>query len=54
MLGRWSSDCYKQYIRCPRAVIESVPQTLAQVNSINCAPWNPEEHRAEVQAGMQL
>ena len=32
VLGRWSSNCYQQYIRTPKEVIDSVPQLLAQTS----------------------
>ena len=29
-LGRWSSDCYERYVRCPQALIFEVPQKLVR------------------------
>lgn len=30
VLGRWSSNCYQQYIRTPKVVIDNVPRLLAK------------------------
>ena len=32
-LGRWSSNCFEQYIRTPRAIVDSVPLRLSGVKS---------------------
>ena len=32
VLGRWSSNCYQQYIRTPKEVIDNVPRLLAQTS----------------------
>ena len=34
VLGRWSSDCYKRYIRTPKCTILEVPRLLT-----NTSPW---------------
>ena len=32
VLGRWSSDCYKRYIRTPKCTILEVPRLLANTS----------------------
>ena len=31
VLGRWSSDCFEQYIKTPPSVLAQVPQTLTEL-----------------------
>jgi len=43
-LGRWSSDAYLTYVRCPQEVIQSYPSILARANVNHLQPWIPDEH----------
>ena len=40
-MGRWSSDAYQTYIRCPTSVLQSIPQLLAQTDAAQQPPWYP-------------
>ncbi len=46
-LGRWASDCYKRYIECPEAVLLPVASSLAAVEQVTLASWNPESMEAQ-------
>ena len=39
-LGRWSSNAYQSYIRCPIAITSSVPKLLAKTDAANQPTWN--------------
>ena len=42
-LGRWSSNCYKDYIRIPTATLQKVSQSLAtQIDNIPTTPFDPD------------
>ena len=41
-LGRWSSDAYLTYVRCPHTVIASVSRILSSASVTNCPTWNPD------------
>ncbi|KAL9964522.1 hypothetical protein ACROYT_G028176 [Oculina patagonica] len=40
-LGRWSSNCYTQYIRTPASILQSVPAQLATTQSSPLQSWDP-------------
>ncbi|XP_078354436.1 uncharacterized protein LOC144639048 [Oculina patagonica] len=40
-LGRWSSNCYTQYIRTPASILQSVPAQLATTHSSPLHSWDP-------------
>ena len=41
-LGRWHSDAYLTYLRCPDSVLSSVPQVLASTDASHPPPWDPD------------
>ena len=41
-LGRWHSDAYLTYIRCPDSVFSVVPQMLAKTDADHQPPWDPD------------
>ena len=47
-LGRWSSDCYKNYIHCPSTTIENVPRQLARANTTAAPVWNPDKGSSSI------
>ena len=40
-LGRWSSNCYTQYIRTPASILQTVPAKLATTHSTPQQSWDP-------------
>ena len=40
-LGRWSSNCYTQYIRTPASILHAVPAQLAATHSTPLQAWDP-------------
>ena len=40
-LGRWSSNCYTQYIRTPASILHTVPAQLAATHSTPLQAWDP-------------
>ena len=40
-LGRWSSNCYTQYIRTPASIFQSVPAQLAATDNTPLQSWDP-------------
>ena len=40
-LGRWSSNCYTQYIRTPASLLQTVPAKLAATHSTPLQSWDP-------------
>lgn len=40
-LGRWSSNCYTQYIRTPASILQAVPAQLAATHSTPLQAWDP-------------
>ena len=40
-LGRWNSDAYLTYIRCPNTVLSAVPHKLANTDATNQPSWDP-------------
>ena len=47
-LGRWSSDCYKNYIHCLSTTIENVPRQLARANTTAAPVWNPDKGSSSI------
>ena len=43
-LGRWNSNAYMSYIRCPAHVLREVPTILARTNASHHPAWIPDEH----------
>ena len=41
-LGRWNSNTYMTYIRCPQSVIATIPQQLSQASVSAETSWNPD------------
>jgi len=41
-LGRWNSDAYLTYIRCPNTVLSAVPRMLASADASNQPSWDPD------------
>ena len=41
-LGRWSSDCFRQYIRIPRSTIQNVCRALTQDVGNNVSAFDPD------------
>ena len=41
-LGRWSSNCYRDYIRIPTATLESVSRSLANSQTNPSTPFDPD------------
>ena len=39
--GRWSSNCYTQYIRTPASILHVVPAQLAATHSTPLQAWDP-------------
>ena len=46
-LGRWSSDCFKTYIQCPRNTIHEALRSMAtcQPSNEQRTPWDPDLHQ---------
>ena len=42
-LGRWSSNAYLSYVRCPIYVIVPVPKTLSSTLVMDQPTWNPDK-----------
>lgn len=40
-LGRWSSNAYVDYIRCPRIALSAVPCILSNVDATYQQSWDP-------------
>ena len=40
-LGRWSSNCYEQYIRTPDNIVESIPSVLVNTVVRRSESWQP-------------
>ena len=40
-LGRWSSNCYTQYIKTPASILQSVPAQLAATHNTPLQSWDP-------------
>ena len=44
-LGRWSSDCYKVYIQCPKSTISDALRSMANSEPThNTHVWDPDLH----------
>ena len=41
-LGRWSSNCFKDYIRIPDSTLTKVSCSLASLTSLACRPFDPD------------
>ena len=41
-LGRWSSNCYRQYIRVPQITLEQVSLSLSRNHNIPATPFDPD------------
>ena len=41
-LGRWNSNAYMAYIRCPESVIATIPQRLSTASVSADYSWNPD------------
>ena len=41
-LGRWSSNCYRDYIRIPQDTLQNVSLSLAQNHNIPSLPFDPD------------
>ena len=41
-LGRWNSDAYMTYVRCPQSVIATIPQRLSTASVSADTTWNPD------------
>ena len=41
-LGRWSSNAYMDYIRCPRTALSAVPRILSNTDAIYQPSWDPD------------
>ena len=41
-LGRWSSNAYMDYIRCPRTALSAVPHILSNADATYQQPWDPD------------
>lgn len=51
LLGRWSSDCYKRYIRSPLSTFLAIPQKLSATQHIvyqYATPYSPSEHGEDI------
>ena len=42
ILGRWNSNAYLSYIRCPSAVLATVLCILANADTTYQPPWEPD------------
>ena len=40
-LGRWSSNAYQTYIKCPPETLRLIPLLLARADTSKQSPWNP-------------
>jgi len=43
-LGRWNSNAYMSYVRCPQTVIASTSQRLSVASVSSDTTWNPDSH----------
>ena len=43
-LGRWSSDAYLTYIRCPSTVFSAVPRILSNTDATHQPSWDPDSY----------
>ena len=43
-LGRWNSNAYMSYIRCPAHVLRDIPTRLARTTVLHHPAWIPDEH----------
>lgn len=41
-LGRWTSDCYRDYIRIPQTTLENVSRSLSTQSVNSFAPFDPD------------
>ena len=41
-LGRWSSNCFRDYIRIPKSTMSAVSRSLATQTSLAIAPFDPD------------
>ena len=41
-LGRWSSNCYRDYIRIPQATLQKVSTSLSNLNHSSSHPFDPD------------
>ena len=41
-MGRWTSNCFRDYIRIPKATLSAVSRSLATQNSLAVAPFDPD------------
>ena len=41
-MGRWSSNCYKDYVRVPKATLSAVSRSLATQTSLAVSPFDPD------------
>ena len=41
-LGRWNSNAYLAYIRCPSTILSAVPHVLSGVDATHQPPWDPD------------
>ena len=41
-LGRWNSNGYLAYIRCPSTILSAVPLVLSGVDATHQPPWDPD------------
>ena len=41
-LGRWSSNCYRDYIRIPHTTLQNVSTSLANNNNTPLTPFDPD------------
>ena len=41
-MGRWSSDCFREYIRIPKATIKKTSKNMATCKKSNIEPFDPE------------
>ena len=53
-LGRWSSDCFREYIRIPRATIRKTSMILANFKTIDIERFDPDTlHTGSPESGQQ-
>ena len=43
-LGRWNSNAYMSYVRCPQSIIATTSQQLSTASVPPCTSWNPDLH----------
>ena len=41
-LGRWNSNAYLAYIRCPSTILSAVPHVFSGVDTTHQPPWDPD------------